>query len=62
VAGFSPSDKLVTHDQWESRKQLVQPSREVINEIVMNYLVVQGYKEGAYKFMKEAGVKGNSLV
>jgi len=58
VAGFSPSDKLVTHEQWESRKQLVQPSREVINEIVINYLVVQGYKEGAYKFMKEAGVKG----
>ena len=38
----------------------MQPSREVINDIVMNYLVIQGYKEGAYKFMKEAGVKGKS--
>ena len=40
----------------------MQPSREVINEIVMNYMVVQGYKEGAYKFMKEAGVKGKHVL
>jgi len=25
----------------------------------MNYLVVEGYKEGALKFQKEAGIQGN---
>ena len=54
----SPSDKLISPEHWEARKQLIQPSREVLNDIVMNYLVVQGYKEGAQKFMKEAGVRG----
>jgi hypothetical protein len=36
---------------------MIQPSRELINELIMNYLVVEGYKEGALKFAKEAGVK-----
>ena len=36
----------------------VQPPRELINKLVMNYLVVEGYKEGALMFQKEAGIKG----
>jgi hypothetical protein len=54
----SASDKVITPEHWETRKSLIQPSREVLNDIVMNYLVVQGYKEGAQKFTKEAGVRG----
>lgn len=34
-------------------------SKDIINKIVMNYLIVEGYKQGALKFEKETGIKGN---
>lgn len=34
--------------------------RDIINKLVMNYLVVEGYKQGALKFEKETGIKGKS--
>ena len=42
------------------RKQAIEPSRGLINQLIMNYLVVKGYKEGALKFQKEAGIQGKS--
>lgn len=34
--------------------------RDVVNRLVMNYLVVEGYKSGALKFAKETGIPGKS--
>jgi hypothetical protein len=28
----------------------------------MNFLIVEGYKQGAEKFAKESGAKGNPLI
>ncbi len=40
----------------------IHPSRPLINELIMNYLVVEGYKEGALKFQKEAGIQGKYYI
>jgi hypothetical protein len=55
---ISNTDKSITPEHWEARKAHIQPSRPLINELIMNYLVVEGYKEGALKFQKEAGIQG----
>jgi hypothetical protein len=36
----------------------VHLSRDLLNKMVMNFLIVEGYKEGALKFEKESGLKG----
>jgi hypothetical protein len=40
----------------------VEPPRDIINKLVMNFLIVEGYKEGALKFQKEAGIKGKGAI
>jgi hypothetical protein len=50
--------KRYTESEWEERMTHIAPSRELINKLVMNYLVIEGYKTGAQKFEKESGVKG----
>lgn len=42
--------------------QDVVVSKDIINKLVMNYLIVEGYKQGALKFEKETGIKGKLLV
>ena len=56
---MAQDSKSISLEQWELRSNLIQPSREVINQLVMNFLVVEGYKDGALKFEKESGIKGN---
>ncbi len=38
--------------------QSIHPKKDILNKIVMNFLVVEGYKKGALKFEKESGIKG----
>ena len=59
---ISHTDKSITTEHWEARKSHIQPSRPLINELIMNYLVVEGYKEGALKFQKEAGIQGKYYI
>ncbi|CDW78082.1 glucose-induced degradation protein 8 homolog [Stylonychia lemnae] len=46
-----------TLEQWEDRMQDIVISKDIINKLVMNYLIVEGYKQGALKFEKETGIK-----
>jgi hypothetical protein len=41
---------------WQQELSLVPLLKEDINTLVMDYLVIEGYKEAASKFEKEAGV------
>lgn len=36
----------------------IYPSKKMLNEIVQNFLVVEGYKEAAKKFAEESQVEG----
>mmetsp|Transcript_37497 Transcript_37497/g.36055 ORF Transcript_37497/g.36055 Transcript_37497/m.36055 type:complete len:80 (+) Transcript_37497:25-264(+) len=48
-----------SESEWEEKLANIHPSREDINKLVMNFLVVEGYKSGAKKFEKEAGIQAN---
>ena len=37
----------------------IYPSKEALNQIVQNFLVVEGYKDAAKKFADESKVEGN---
>ena len=35
------------------------PNKEDMDKLVMNFLVLEGYKEGAIKFQQESGIKAD---
>ena len=47
------------YNLWEDRMQTIIPNKEDINQLVMNFLILEGYKEGALKFQQESGTKAN---
>ena len=48
----------ITQEDWENKIKNIHPSKDKLNKIVLNYLVIEGYKDGALKFMNEAGISG----
>ena len=50
------SSKLkVPRKLWQQRLDQIHPSTKLMDELVMNFLVHEGYKEGALEFAKESG-------
>ena len=47
---------MISEEVWETRMQMIEPSRVEINKMVMNFLILEGYKEAAICFSQEAGV------
>eukprot|EP01114_Cavostelium_apophysatum_P017705 TRINITY_DN5323_c0_g1_i1.p1 TRINITY_DN5323_c0_g1~~TRINITY_DN5323_c0_g1_i1.p1 ORF type:complete len:231 (-),score=57.77 TRINITY_DN5323_c0_g1_i1:45-737(-) len=47
--------KIITKDEWEKRLADVKISKEDLNKIVMNYLIIEGYKDAAERFQQESG-------
>jgi hypothetical protein len=41
--------------------QAIHPSKEMMNLLVMNFLEVEGYKQGVQNFAKETGLKGINI-
>eukprot|EP00127_Corallochytrium_limacisporum_P006419 Clim_evm9s227 gene=Clim_evmTU9s227 len=51
--------KTISHSDWQKlQSQYVFPKRD-LNKLVMNYLVLEGYKEAAEKFVSETGQQPN---
>lgn len=48
---------IVSKELWEQRMAQIIPSKQDMNQLVMNFLILEGYKEGALKFEKESGIK-----
>jgi hypothetical protein len=40
----------------------VHVSRDELNKLVMNYLVLEGHKEGALNFQKESGLQSGEMI
>ena len=36
--------ETISIEQWEDRKSRIFPSRDIMNKLVMNFLIVEGYK------------------
>eukprot|EP00179_Madagascaria_erythrocladioides_P028354 CAMPEP_0198340738 /NCGR_PEP_ID=MMETSP1450-20131203/45942_1 /TAXON_ID=753684 ORGANISM="Madagascaria erythrocladiodes, Strain CCMP3234" /NCGR_SAMPLE_ID=MMETSP1450 /ASSEMBLY_ACC=CAM_ASM_001115 /LENGTH=231 /DNA_ID=CAMNT_0044045731 /DNA_START=27 /DNA_END=722 /DNA_ORIENTATION=+ len=51
----SDGKKVISRDEWEQKLAKVQVSKSDLNRLVMNYLVIEGYKEAAEKFAEESG-------
>eukprot|EP00871_Galdieria_phlegrea_P003278 jgi/Galph1/3951/GphlegSOOS_G2626.1 len=48
--------KVFSKEEWEKRLAEVQVDRRDLNLLVMNYLVIEGYKDAAEKFSEETGL------
>jgi len=59
---MSESKKKIGEEEWEEQLKQIVPNKSEMNKLIMNFLVVEGYKNAAMKFEKESGVKGNYLL
>ena len=46
---------------WQQRLDQIVPSTQLMDELVMNFLVHEGFKEGALTFAQESGVKASAI-
>ena len=53
------SKTIVSKELWEQRMSQIIPNKKDMNQLVMNFLILEGYKEGALKFEKESGIKAD---
>lgn len=45
-----------TLKNWQNKLNEIQVPKTLMNKLVLNFLIVEGYKEGAKKFLKEANI------
>ncbi|KAJ5073473.1 hypothetical protein M0811_08590 [Anaeramoeba ignava] len=55
-------DKNFKIDEWERMLDDVKIEEEDLNRLVMNYLVVEGFKEAAIEFQKETKTKPDTNI
>ncbi|KAJ8325614.1 hypothetical protein BDV3_001148 [Batrachochytrium dendrobatidis] len=48
--------KAISREEWEKKLSDVKSSKNDLNRLVMNYLVIEGYKDAAEKFSVESGL------
>jgi glucose-induced degradation protein 8 len=53
----APARQTFSRDDWNKRLADAPVSKKQINELVMNYLVIEGYKDAAERFCEESGVE-----
>ncbi|KAG4093792.1 CTLH/CRA C-terminal to lish motif domain-containing protein [Neocallimastix lanati (nom. inval.)] len=53
----NPAKKVITKEKWESKLSNVSVEKTDLNKLIMNYLVIEGYKDAAEKFSQESGLQ-----
>ncbi|KAL9936419.1 hypothetical protein V8E36_004487 [Tilletia maclaganii] len=56
AAAVAQPRKALSKPQWEHRLNNVNISRDDLNRLVMDYLVIEGYKDAAERFAAESGL------
>ncbi|KAG0048245.1 hypothetical protein BGZ83_006774 [Gryganskiella cystojenkinii] len=56
-AGGGMVKKTIPRDDWNARLGEIQVDRDDLNKLIMNYLIIEGYKDAAEKFSQESGAK-----
>ncbi|KAI6129231.1 CTLH/CRA C-terminal to lish motif domain-containing protein [Pisolithus croceorrhizus] len=51
-----PSKITIRKEEWERRLHEVQVTKDDLNRLIMDYLVIEGYRSAAEEFSNEAGV------
>ncbi|KAF9918881.1 Glucose-induced degradation complex subunit [Lobosporangium transversale] len=49
--------RVFTKEEWDARLAEIHVDREDLNKLIMNYLIIEGYKDAAEKFSQESGAK-----
>ena len=49
--------KVVGFDKWNEELNKLRVNRYDMNKLVINYLIIEGYKDAAEKFIRETGIK-----
>ncbi|KAI9140132.1 CTLH/CRA C-terminal to lish motif domain-containing protein [Paraphysoderma sedebokerense] len=49
--------KVIQKDEWMKKLDNVKVSKNDLNKLIMNYLVIEGYKDAAEKFSLECGLQ-----
>ncbi|EGF83232.1 hypothetical protein BATDEDRAFT_85821 [Batrachochytrium dendrobatidis JAM81] len=52
----NPKKLAISREEWEKKLSDVKSSKNDLNRLVMNYLVIEGYKDAAEKFSVESGL------
>ncbi|CAB4446120.1 unnamed protein product [Rhizophagus irregularis] len=50
------SKKVVTKDDWVKKLEDVKIDKNDLNKLIMNYFVIEGYKDAAETFSQECGL------
>lgn len=49
--------KTIGFDKWNEETSKLRINRQTMNKLVLNYLIIEGYKDAVEKFIKETGLK-----
>ncbi|KAI7824742.1 CTLH/CRA C-terminal to lish motif domain-containing protein [Gamsiella multidivaricata] len=49
--------KTISKEEWSAQLAEIHVDREDLNKLIMNYLIIEGYKDAAEKFSQESGAK-----
>ncbi|KAE9599292.1 hypothetical protein Lal_00044072 [Lupinus albus] len=59
---MAASKKVMTREEWEKKLTDVKIRKKDMNNMVMNFLVTEGFVDAAEKFMKESGTEHMDLA
>jgi len=54
--------KSISLEKWSEEMNKIKVNRQDMNKLVLNYLIIEGYKDAVEKFIKETGIIGKSLL
>ena len=55
-------NKLINTEKWNEELDKIKVSRQEMNKLVLNFLIIEGYKDAVHKFVKETGIKQNTKI
>ena len=53
---MSEQNNRDTVQNWQEKLNEIQIPKSLMNKLILNFLIFEGYKDGAKKFIKEAGI------
>jgi hypothetical protein len=51
--------KSISMEKWNEEMNKIKVNRQDMNKLVLNYLIIEGYKDAVEKFIKETGIECN---
>jgi hypothetical protein len=49
--------RTISMEKWNEEMNKIKVNRQDMNKLVLNYLIIEGYKDAVEKFIKETGIE-----